>query len=167
MLVRKNHIYKKTKSHLQFRLPWGFVLFIMLFSGTVKAQTVFEGLQEKMQTEPKFIVMDIGSRSCLPCMMQAKRIEKDESLKNRLDSEVYFLSWVVENTGDFSFNGKSFKTGESFIDTYGKDENGFWGYPLWMIFDQEYQVVYGYFGLISVKHLNDMLDILSTAAEEQ
>ena len=74
--------------------------------------------------EKRYIVMNISSRSCIYCLMQEKKMQKDKVLQERLKNEVYFLSWQTEQQVCFIFNGQKYASGEEFIENYGRDENG-------------------------------------------
>ncbi|WP_442795212.1 hypothetical protein [Pelobium manganitolerans] len=56
-------------------------------------------------------------------------------------------------------------TGEQFTDQQGKDEKGFIAFPLWMIFDPDYKVIYRYTGLLSSEKLEKMLDAICSENE--
>ncbi len=158
--ITSDHKIKSTKLHLQYFLQWGFVLLLIICAGTLKAQIRFGTLQQRMKAEQKFIIMNVSTRSCVYCLMQEKKIQKHKAVKSRLNSEVYYLSWMVEETAGFTFNGNQFNSGTAFIDQYGKDENGFVAYPLWLIFDKGYKVLYRYFGVISPEKIGEILDII-------
>lgn len=163
MLVKRTRIYNihQAGSRLQHLLQWGFVLLLLVVcSGTLKAQVSFESIDQKMRTEPKFIVMNVSTKSCVYCLMQQKKIQKNTTLRNRLESEVYYLSWMVDETTGITFNDKRFNSGKIFIDQYGNDENGFVAYPLWLIFDKEYKVLYRYAGVMSPEKISEILDII-------
>ena len=137
------------------------MLFFLVFAVSVaKAQIGFDTLAQQMQKEKKYIVMSVGTKSCVYCLMQEKKMRKDEALKKRLADEVYYLSWKQDEQHNFWFNNREYTTGEQFTDQYGKDEKGFIAFPLWMIFDPEYKVIYRYTGLLSPEKIEKILNAI-------
>lgn len=144
---------------MKFRNAFFMILFVG-YGFTLNAQISFENLQVGMSMEKRYIVMNISSRSCIYCLMQEKKMQKDKVLQERLKNEVYFLSWQTEQQVCFIFNGQKYASGEEFIENYGRDENGTIAYPLWLIFDENYRIIYRYFGLLSTEKITKLLDVL-------
>lgn len=46
----------------------------------------------------------------------------------------------------------------NFVNIYGKDEKGFFGYPLWLYFDKDYRLVLRFYGLMPPKNILKALD---------
>lgn len=150
----------QTKSHWVHASQWGFVFSLIFFTIHLKAQLNFDSLQQKMEVEPKYILMNISSRSCIYCMIQEKKIRKDNELQQRLNNQVYFLSWQIEEQDNFIFHEQDYVSGTKFIDIYGRDENGNIVYPLWLLFDENYNLIFRYFGLQSTENIEQLLDVL-------
>lgn len=141
-------------------LPGIFPFLLMLISTQANAQLSFNELHQKMQQEPKYIIMNISSESCIYCMMQQKKLKKDTELQKRLESEVYYFQWMVEETNAISFNNHYFKNGKEFVDKYGKTKDEIIGYPLWIVFDENDHVVFRNPGLMKNEELNKVLNVL-------
>lgn len=132
-----------------------FLILFMMLTMTAKAQITFPELDVKMKREPKNIVIFISSERCAYCLMQEKRLKNNHTLNGRLNSEVYFVAWKVDEQKKFIFNGKPYISGMEFIREFNKGEAGF---PFWIVFDKNYQVVYTYAGLMQNSSLMKMLD---------
>lgn len=131
------------------------------------AQVPIDKIDSLMQKEPKFILMNIRSTNCIYCLMQNKKIQKDKTLIHRLNTEVYYTGWAVETQPDFIFNHTLFKnssvesTNENrFLTQFLKDRKRRFAFPIWLIFDRNYTPIYRYFGLLSNKELNRILNLL-------
>ena len=159
----------KLKKHLSISL-----LFVFLFTTIkVNAQISLDSLQKAMKVQPRYILMNIDSEHCLYCMMQKKRIQNDKNLLKKLNNDVYFVMWRLENQPDFVFNGISFTksknnqyAGNEFLNKYAKDPHNPVGFPAWLVFDKNYKVIYRYFGLLPNSSINKMVDILQAAEQK-
>ena len=105
--------------------------------------------------------------------MQKKRIENDKDLQKKLNNDVYFVMWELESQPDFVFDNTQFTkdksnryAGSAFIDKYAKDPHNPVGYPVWLIFDKNYKVIYHYFGLLPNSSINKMIDILKKTEQK-
>ena len=159
--IRKSHTTRKNSAYPLRAVLMGCLLLIMITQ--IKAQISFEKLQQEMPTKPRFILMGISSQTCAVCLMQSKIIKKNLLLRERLDDNVYYLSWIMEYESELQFNGEKFETGSNFVERYGKDEHGNLAYPIWLIFDKNYNVVYRYFGLLSAEKVGKLLNVLGEA----
>lgn len=151
--------FKKNSSPLDCR--WIFLLMIIGTSSAFYTQVKIDSVDILMKTEPKFIIVNISSKGCIYCMMQEKKIKKDKLLQQNLASQVYSISIMAEHSNSFKFDSTNFKNMETFIDKYGKDKFGYLAYPLWIIFDKQYQPIYRYYGLLKNEEIEKLLQILS------
>lgn len=161
MIIRSKHIhFNKEKFPFQQCLRRIFLLMLFVISGWANAQISFDALRQKMDWEPRYIVMNISSKTCIYCMMQQKKLEKDSELQQRLAAEVYYLPWMVEEMNGITFNQHYFETGKEFVEKFGKKQNEVLGYPLWIVFDEKSNVVYRSYGLMNNGQIGQLLDIL-------
>ncbi len=148
------------------KYPWQksllrvFTILLPFFFNTINAQFSFDELNQKMQQKPKYIIMNISSQKCIYCMMQQKRIQKDAELQKRLDSQVYYFSWTVEEIGAITFNTYSFKDGNDFVENFGKSADGIIGFPLWIVFDENYNVVFRNPGVLKNENIQAILNLI-------
>lgn len=93
----------------------------------------------------------------------------------QLNENVYFVEWELETQSDFSFGGRLFSKnkstgrypGEKFIDVYLQEVKGEIGYPLWFVFDKNYNFIYHYFGLLPNKSIMEMVEVLLRQENEK
>ena len=75
MIIRSKHIhFNKEKFPFQQCLRRIFLLMLFVISGWANAQISFDALRQKMDWEPRYIVMNISSKTCIYCMMQQKKL---------------------------------------------------------------------------------------------
>ncbi|SDE33594.1 hypothetical protein SAMN05421544_10733 [Riemerella columbipharyngis] len=138
-------------------------------------QVPLDSLDGIMKREPRYILMNIRSKNCVYCLMQMKRLNKDKDLMRQLNENVYFVEWELEAQPDFSFGGRLFSKnksagrypGEKFIDVYLQEVKGEIGYPLWFVFDKNYNFIYHYFGLLPNKSIMEMVEVLLRQENEK
>lgn len=129
-----------------------FFLLLLMLTLKASAQISFSELDDEMKKQPKNIVMLISSQSCIYCLMQEKKLKNSNNLYGQLNSEVYFLSWKVEEQGKLTFNGISYTSGMEFSKSFSKG-----GFPLWLAFDKNYNLLYTHSGLLSVENIKKIL----------
>ena len=148
-------------------LSIGFLFALLFTTVQANAQISFDSLQKAMKIQPRYILMNVHSEYCLYCMMQKKRIENDKDLLKKLNNDVYFVQWKLESQPNFVFNNTSFTksgnnryAGTAFLNKYAKDPHNPVAFPAWLVFDQDYKVIYHYFGLLPNSSITKMIDII-------
>lgn len=121
---------------------------ITLITLTLSAQGYkvnFGVLPEKMQQEPRHILIKIETAWCSICKMQDKQIESDEELKDLLSSKVYFITFNAETTETINFANNSYrfipnvkgKGRHELATALGCTDNA---YPMWVLLSEDYEI---------------------------
>ncbi len=137
------------------------VLLSFLYSGLVFSQISFDQLNTEMEKQPKPIVLYINTDHCPYCSIQEKQLEKNKEAKELLQQDFYFLKLNSNTKETITFNQKIYKNNKSGgiheLAYLYANQKGIPSFPTWIIFDNNYQVLFQYHGLLQPK---DLLSIL-------
>ncbi len=129
----------------------------------VKSLT-FPQLQDSMQLHPKPILLRLSTDWCVYCKLQDKQIEKSDSLQKILQNNFYYVEMDAETKATISFNGRQYQSRSNGLskgvhelaEALGK-ENGQIGYPVIVVLNERYKMLYRYQGLMEKKELIKVL----------
>lgn len=141
---------------------------ITLITLTLSAQGYkvdFGILPEKMQEEPRNILIKIETAWCSICKMQDKQIESDEELKDLLSSKVYFITFDAETTETINFANNSYrfipnakgKGSHELATALGCTDNA---YPMWILLSEGYEIKGTFKGFLKSDALKEILQKL-------
>jgi thioredoxin-related protein len=141
---------------------------IILITLTLSAQGYkvnFGVLPEKMQQEPRHILIKIETTWCSICKMQDKQIESNEELKGLLSSKVYYLSFDAETTETINFANNSYrfipnakgKGRHELATALGCTDNA---YPVWVLLTEDYEIKGTFKGFLKSDALKQILQKL-------
>ncbi|MBF01596.1 thioredoxin family protein [Flavobacterium coralii] len=125
----------------------------------------FDTLTEKMQQEPRHILIKIETVWCSICKMQDKQIESDEELKDLLSSKVYFITFDAETTETITFANNSYrfipnakgKGSHELATALGCTDNA---YPMWILLSEGYEIKGTFKGFVKSDALKEILQKL-------
>ncbi len=119
-----------------------------------------------MQKEAKPLLILLSTDWCRYCRMQKNQLQKNKDFQSAL-SQFYFVEFNAEYQEMIPFRGQSWPykpTGESVgMHTLAEELAGGKevAYPVWVLLDKEYQLVFRYNGVLT----SEQLKILITAIE--
>lgn len=129
----------------------------------------FPQLEDSVEVIPKPIVIKIYTDWCVYCKLQDKQILKSDSLKELLNRNFYYLELNAEmeetllfNNVKYDFKPNGLSGGvHTLAETLGS-ENGELSYPILVVLDSSYRILYRFKGLTSEKDLLRVLKELVT-----
>ncbi len=124
----------------------------------------FSQLHDSMQMHAKPILLKLSTDWCVYCKLQDKQIEKSDSLQKILRNNFYYVEMDAETKAPISFNGRQYharsnglsKGVHELAEALGK-ENGQIGYPVIVILNEKYKMLFRYQGLMDKKELIKVL----------
>ncbi len=129
----------------------------------------FLQLQDSMQLHPKPILLKLSTDWCVYCKLQDKQIEKSDSLQKILQKSYYYVEMDAETKATMIFNGRQYhsrsnglsKGVHELAEALGK-ENGQIGYPVIVVLNERYKMLYRYQGLMG---RNELIKVLLLTTE--
>ena len=124
----------------------------------------FPQLADSMKKRPKPILLNLFTDWCLYCKLQDKQIEKSDSLKKILQQHFYYVQMDAEARETITFNGSEYNgranglsaTAHELAATLGK-ENGQLSYPVIIVLDKNYKIIFRSQGFIDSRKLSNVL----------
>ena len=128
----------------------------------------FAQLQDSMQVDPKPILLKLSTEWCVYCKLQDKQIEKSDSLQKLLHNNFYYIEMDAETKDIISFNGSVYHSRANGLsngvhelaEALGKVD-GQLGYPVIVVLDNSYKMLFRYQGLLGN---NELIKVLLLAA---
>ncbi|GAA4805952.1 hypothetical protein GCM10023231_38910 [Olivibacter ginsenosidimutans] len=122
-------------------------------------------LDDSMLVKPQPIVVLIGSGRCGYCAMQRKLLEKDKQIA-LLFKSVYFVELNAEEDSPVYFNKRLYQPPLKGVSggihdlavTLSGNQNQM-SFPLWILLDANYRVLYRYNGLLRKNQLMSLLSL--------
>ncbi len=144
-------------------------LLLSLISIVANAQlerTSFEALEEKMQEEPRPVLVFIHTNWCKFCKMMEKRTFQDEEVVDLLNENFYFVALDAEQEKDIPFRGKTFEyvpngpnTGLHELAWQLGEINGQIGYPTLTMLNPQYEIIFQKADTFRIKAMKKLLSI--------
>lgn len=150
-------------SLLKKKFTYILLLFAVSFGYGQKNYTVsFKELEQKMTQQPRYIIIKMYTDWCAICKIQDKQIEKNDSLKEILAHNYYYLEFNAESREAVTFNGTVYKfipqgTGglHEFASQLSEAKSS---YPAWVLLSPDYKIIARYNGLFKS---GDLIRLLS------
>ncbi|WP_322969814.1 thioredoxin family protein [Faecalibacter sp. LW9] len=114
----------------------------------------------KFKEKPKAIMIYFYTDWCGVCKIQEKQIERDVEIQQFLQEEVYFLKINGESKDEITF------LDQKFVPSYSDKSHPFVtefippkdvAYPLWIILDENLQILGKFSGLIKKKNFEQLI----------
>lgn len=139
-----------------------FILICLVISSVLWSQKTieFSEIEYYLKCETKPLLVYFYTDWCGICQIQSKQIEKDEELIELIDSQAYFVKFNAESTEEFELKGEFFQKSSS---TYHDilfaifDNAHPIHFPAWVVLSSDLEVIFQYFGLLSVEELKSIL----------
>jgi len=159
---------------IRFFIFWLLLLPVFIFSQNKKQKVValsFVQLQDSMSINPKPVLLKIETDWCVYCKMQEAQILKNDSLQQLLSSNFYFVKMDAESKEDIKFNGRTYSFHavnkvHYLAETLGT-ESGKLAYPVMIVLDNNYQVLYRNHGMVQSKDLYKILTLVKTGVTKK
>ncbi|QTV05388.1 thioredoxin family protein [Faecalibacter bovis] len=136
-------------------------LFAILCFGLnpVHAQIDLKDFNQQFKQNPKPIFLYFNTDWCRICKIQEKEIEKNESIKSELNSNFYFIKLNGESLNEIEFLGQKYQPNiqtktHSFVTEFIAYQDI--AFPLWIILDENLEVIGKFSGLIKKKNFNQL-----------
>ena len=144
-----------------------FLLLTFLISGFYFSQmksVTFLELEMQQKLNPKPTIIHIYTDWCSICKIESFKLNKDKDLIKMMNENFHFINFEAEKTKEkINFLGKEFNylpNGNSGIHelalAFSKNKNQP-VYPLWIILDENQELVYYHEGLFEVKKMKEKL----------
>ena len=144
-----------------------FLLLTFLISGFYFSQmksVTFLELEMQQKLNPKPTIIHIYTDWCSICKSESFKLNKDKDLIKMMNENFHFINFEAEKTKEkINFLGKEFNylpNGNSGIHelalAFSKNKNQP-VYPLWIILDENQELVYYHEGLFEVKKMKEKL----------
>ena len=148
-------------------------LFFTCFSATAQdkqaGELSLEEIEAAMKTDERLIVIQLSTDWCVYCKMQDRQLSKDEEITQILENKTYYINLNAESKDTVKFNNtlyspSSFKNGlhEFTLAVSGQNEQP--SFPMWVIFNKDYEIIYRQTGLVKPKELTEVLKTLLSEA---
>ncbi|MDZ4808924.1 MAG: thioredoxin family protein [Bacteroidota bacterium] len=145
------------------------LLLIVPFFGTAQkkkgtfAPISLDQLRDSMTIHPKPILLRITTDWCVYCKLQDAQLAKDDSIEKLLRSYFYFTELDAESKEPVFFNGitynyQSTNRVHELAEKLGS-ENGQIAYPVMIVLDRNYNLLYRNQGMLTAKVLYQLLKI--------
>lgn len=136
-------------------------LFAILCFGLnpVHAQIDLKDFNQQFKQNPKPIFLYFNTDWCGICKIQEKEIEKNESIKSELNSNFYFIKLNGESLDEIDFLDLKYQPNiqnktHSFVTEFIPSQDV--AFPLWIILDENLEVIGKFSGLIKKKNFNQL-----------
>ncbi|MBS7333343.1 MAG: thioredoxin fold domain-containing protein [Weeksellaceae bacterium] len=136
-------------------------LFAILCFGLnpVHAQIDLKDFNQQYKQNPKPIFLYFNTDWCGICKIQEKEIEKNESIKSELNSNFYFIKLNGESLDEIDFLDQKYQPNiqnktHSFVTEFIPSQ--YVAFPLWIILDENLEVIGKFSGLIKKKNFNQL-----------
>lgn len=152
---------------IAFLLP---LLFLLVVDEPAYGQhnnLAFKNLEADINETPKPILLYIYTNWCVYCKMQQEQMKKDTALQGLLKNKFYHISFDAESKETIIFTRQTYQykpngleNGVHELTLLGWDRRQAIAYPLWLLFDKNYKLIYRNSGSITINQLKKMLDRL-------
>ena len=122
-------------------------------------------IEESMKTEERLIVMQLTTDWCVYCKMQDHQLRKDKNVSSFLEERTYYITLDAETKDPLAFNNTTYnpspyKNGLHELMQAVSGENQQPAFPMWVIFNKDYEIIYRQSGLVKPKDLSEVLKTL-------
>jgi thiol-disulfide isomerase/thioredoxin len=139
-----------------------FILICLIISSVLWSQKIieFSEIEYYLKCETKPLLVYFYTDWCGICQIQTMQIEKDKELIEFLETQVFFVKFNADSTKEFELKGEFFQKSPS---TYHDilfaifDNAHPIHFPAWVVLTPDFEVVFQYFGLLSVKELKSII----------
>lgn len=115
---------------------------------------------QKVSTNNKPTVIFFHTDWCSYCKIQQKQIEKDAEVSFILKNHYNFIDFDAESQQEKIYNNKRYKPVKNSTHEFVKmffPKSSQIAYPLWIILDQNQNIIFKHEGLIKLKDLKKIL----------
>lgn len=143
------------------------LLFLGLFlsfslHGQVQTTPIKE-LDHKMKTHPQKVLILLSTDWCAYCEV-SKKLMRNGQVLIRTNQSFYYVEFDAETTDPILFNGYEFKpTSKSKTHPLAlalNENKKNIAYPLWVILNEKYEIIYSKPGFLKPKQLQQLIDAL-------
>jgi thioredoxin-related protein len=139
-----------------------FILICLIISSALWCQKMIEfgEIENYLKCETKPLIVYFYTDWCGICQIQTKQIEKDKELIELLKTQVFFVKFNADSTEEFELKGEIFrKSSQKYHDVLLAifDNSQEIHFPAWVVLSPDFEVVFQYFGLLSVKELKSII----------
>ena len=144
-------------------------LFITCLSTTAQnkqaGELSLEGIEKAMKTKERLIVLQLSTDWCVYCKMQDRQLSKDKNVSSLLEEKTYYINLNAESKDSLKFNEtlyrpSSYKNGLHEFTLAVSGQNQQPAFPMWVIFNKDYEIIYRQTGLVKPKDLTEVLKTL-------
>ena len=144
-------------------------LYITCLSATAQdkqaGELSLEEIEESMKTDERLIVLQFSTDWCVYCKMQDRQLSKDKNVSNLLEERTYYINLNAESKDTLAFNNTTYnpspyKNGLHELTQAVTGENQQPAFPMWVIFNTDYEIIYRQNGLVKTKDLSEVLKTL-------
>ena len=144
-------------------------LFITCLSTTAQnkqaGELSLEGIEKAMKTKERLIVLQLSTDWCVYCKMQDRQLSKDNNVSSLLEEKTYYINLNAESKDSLKFNEtlyspSSYKNGLHEFTLAVSGQNQQPAFPMWVIFNKDYEIIYRQTGLVKPKDLTEVLKTL-------
>lgn len=145
------------------------LLFFMLsyfFGLTTYAQPkeiLFSELESAMAKDPKPVMIFLHTDWCSYCSLMERKTLKNDKVKDKLNSDFYYISFNTEHDEVIKYKGKNYSLKKLGISTkqheLAKELSQSNAYPAIIFLDEKLEVLYRHFAYVKP---DDMYKILNT-----
>ena len=138
-------------------------IFILNYSLTYSQveRVYMNSIDEKMKLSPKKVIILISTDWCSYCEVQ-KKIMKNGNVKVKENPPFYYVEFDAESKDNYLFNGQNYfynpkmKTHPLAIALNEGNKNMI--YPLWVIINENYEIIYKKSAFLKPRSLQQLLD---------
>jgi thiol-disulfide isomerase/thioredoxin len=139
-----------------------FILICLIISSVLWSQKIieFSEIEYYLKCETKPLLVYFYTDWCGICQIQTMQIEKDKELIELLETQVFFVKFNADSTEEFELKGEIFrKSPQSYHDVLLAifDNSQEIHFPAWVVLSSDLQVIFQYFGLLSVEELKSII----------
>lgn len=139
-----------------------YIVFLLMLTINAYSQQAlsFDVLAEKMDREPRPIVLKIYTDWCSMCKLQDRQLSKNDEVQNLLSENYYYLELNAETRKTLPFGGRAYKfipNGTGGINTLAAKLCKSQSYPCWVFLSEDYTVITTYNGLLKPEQLLEIL----------
>ncbi len=129
----------------------------------VYSQHAVSSLDSGFKAHPKYIVLYFHTDWCSYCAMQSEQIAKDASISKMLNKRFYFVNFNAESKDPVIFNNRTYagvkNSTHNLVQSFFP-KNRKIAYPVWVILDKNYNLIFSHEGLIKPAKLKEIFALI-------
>ncbi|MEO6683611.1 MAG: thioredoxin family protein [Ginsengibacter sp.] len=141
------------------------LVFLSLFAPAQNKPIAYlslEEVKEAMMKEEKLIVMNFSTDWCAYCKIQERQLKKNDEVSQLLNDRTYYITLNAETKDTLKFNNiifnpSPYKGGIHELALAVSEKNEHPAFPMWVIFNKDYEIIFRKNGLVKPKDLVEVL----------